>query len=76
VSGGRDREWATRYSHTTGLRALVTWLGHYGEMMLTNVQGTAAPDEDEACEKTCPVDCVVSEWSAWSHCSPTCGLGQ
>jgi len=32
-------------------------------------------DDDEACEKACPVDCVVSEWSSWSHCSPTCGLG-
>ena len=42
---------------------------------MCTVQGTVPLDEDEACEKPCPVDCVVSEWSAWSHCSPTCGLG-
>jgi len=31
---------------------------------------------DEACHVSCPVDCVVAGWSAWSHCSLTCGLGK
>ncbi|XP_071942151.1 LOW QUALITY PROTEIN: thrombospondin type-1 domain-containing protein 7A-like [Antedon mediterranea] len=26
------------------------------------------------CTVTCPVDCILSEWSEWTSCSQTCGL--
>jgi len=33
-------------------------------------------DKEEDCEQqTCPVDCVVSQWSAWGACSTTCAEG-
>ena len=31
---------------------------------------------EESCHVSCPVDCVVADWSTWSHCSRTCGLGK
>lgn len=27
-----------------------------------------------SCVVECPVNCQLSEWSAWSECSQTCGL--
>ncbi|XP_064597210.1 thrombospondin type-1 domain-containing protein 7B-like [Liolophura sinensis] len=38
----------------------------YGPMIVKDV---------EACNKTCHVNCAVSEWSPWSGCSQTCGQG-
>jgi hypothetical protein len=33
--------------------------------------------EDRLCNTApCPVDCVVSDWAAWSVCSRTCGAGE
>ncbi|XP_046701231.1 thrombospondin type-1 domain-containing protein 7B isoform X2 [Silurus meridionalis] len=33
------------------------------------------PPLEQACLIPCPLDCVVSDFSLWSRCSGTCGLG-
>ncbi|XP_031134376.1 thrombospondin type-1 domain-containing protein 7A isoform X3 [Sander lucioperca] len=33
------------------------------------------PRLEQACLIPCPRDCVVSEFSLWTHCSKTCGMG-
>lgn len=35
------------------------------------------PESDvEMCnQQSCPVDCLLSEWTVWSACSSTCGVG-
>ncbi|XP_042362737.1 thrombospondin type-1 domain-containing protein 7A [Plectropomus leopardus] len=33
------------------------------------------PRLEQACLIPCPRDCVVSEFSPWTHCSKTCGMG-
>jgi len=39
-------------------------------------QEPARTEESEPCHLgPCPVDCAVSEWTAWCACSVTCGPG-
>uniref|UniRef100_A0AAY4ELB3 Thrombospondin type-1 domain-containing protein 7A n=1 Tax=Denticeps clupeoides TaxID=299321 RepID=A0AAY4ELB3_9TELE len=33
------------------------------------------PRQEQACLIPCPRDCVVSEFSSWTYCSKTCGIG-
>ncbi|XP_035379035.1 thrombospondin type-1 domain-containing protein 7B [Electrophorus electricus] len=45
--------------------------GHLCEPALCNSSGI----EEEVCLVPCPLDCRLSEWSAWSPCSAPCGGG-
>jgi len=54
---------------------LVNVYVHYVCVQWSAMVNTPGPVENESCYKPCPVDCVVSEWSSWSTCSQTCGLG-
>ncbi|XP_076880732.1 thrombospondin type-1 domain-containing protein 7B [Brachyhypopomus gauderio] len=45
--------------------------GHLFEPAMCNNSGI----EEEVCLVPCPLDCRLSEWSAWSPCSAPCGGG-
>ncbi|XP_052804646.1 thrombospondin type-1 domain-containing protein 7A-like [Mya arenaria] len=45
-----------------------------GEVEAAN-QCSLRPHKEHRCLITCPVDCVMSDWSAWTDCSTSCGTG-
>lgn len=32
--------------------------------------------EEELCHIPCPGDCILNEWSTWSHCQKNCRIGE
>ncbi|XP_063067955.1 thrombospondin type-1 domain-containing protein 7B-like [Engraulis encrasicolus] len=51
--------------------ACVDHRGHLLEPTLCASSGL----EEEVCHVACPLDCRLSEWSAWSPCNASCGWG-
>jgi len=38
--------------------------------------GESSALSHEQCVVACPGDCLLSDWSAWSHCSQSCGAAR
>jgi len=38
--------------------------------------GESSPLSYEQCAVACPGNCLLSDWSTWSHCSQTCSTGR
>ncbi|XP_074652836.1 thrombospondin type-1 domain-containing protein 7B-like [Tubulanus polymorphus] len=49
--------------------------GRTGEVMRQAKDCTDSTHEEEVCVINCHTDCRMTEWTAWSACSVTCGCG-
>ena len=45
---------------------------HLGKCQNYETEVLARPKKEDVCFKSCPTDCVLSEWSPWSDCHGQC----